>query len=92
MDRSWFRHSEQHGVPLMWEVLSVELPLTVGELLLLLSVGVFAAMVLEGVFSLAFYTRHHARRERAFDERNRELAEVKAELGLLKSKGVDHGD
>lgn len=76
----------------MYDLLSTRLPLTVGQLLLLLSVGVFAAMVLEGFFSLLFYTRHHSRRERAFDERNRELAEVKAQLALLKAKGVDHGD
>ena len=76
----------------MWELLAVELPLTVGELLLLLAIGVFAAMVLEGAFSLAFYARHLSRRERAFDERNREVAELKAQLALLKARGVDHGD
>lgn len=77
----------------MSALLAIPLPLTVGQLLLLLSVGVFAAMLLEGIFSLLFYTRHHARREVAFDARNRENAELKAELALLKTRGKgDHGD
>lgn len=73
--------------------LDVELTLTAKDLLLLLSIGVFSAMLLEGIFSLVFYTRHHARREVAFSERNRENAELKAELAALKGRGrVDHGD
>lgn len=72
--------------------LDVELTLTAKQLLLLLSIGVFSAMVIEGLFGLVFYGRHIAKRESAWSEVRGENAELKAQLAALRSKGVDHGD